>query len=135
MGHHGGAHVAHGRVTAGGLETTVSAAIAAPGEQNASAPPGLPGWRRLLGVTGLVLVLACLLPPLATLSRRYVFAESLQFCVLAMAGPALIVLGAPWRFLRLSGAAGRLAAERRARRSIMRAAAVLAVFFAVCLFW
>ena len=120
---------------AGGLETTVSAAIAAPGEQNASAPPGLPGWRRLLGVTGLVLVLACLLPPLATLARRYVFAESLQFCVLAMAGPALIVLGAPWRFLRLSSAAGRLAAARRDNRSFGRAAVFLIAFVAVCLAW
>src|SRR5215472_12942434 len=113
----------------------VSAATAAPGEQNASAPPGLPGWRRLLGVTGLVLVLACLLPPLATLARRYVFAESLQFCVLAMAGPALIVLGAPWRFLRLSGAAGRLAAARRDNRSFGRAAVFLVAFVAVCLAW
>jgi Cytochrome c oxidase caa3 assembly factor (Caa3_CtaG) len=107
MGHHGGAYVAHGhdgrpgRVTAGGLETTVSAATAAPG-----GPPSLPGWRRLLGVTGPVLVLACLLPPLDTLGRRYVFAESLQFCVFAMAGPALIVLGAPWRFLRLARPTG-----------------------------
>jgi len=121
----------------------VSAATAAPGEQNASAPPGLPGWRRLLGVTGLVLVLACLLPPLDTLARRYVFAESLQFCVFAMAGPALIVLGAPWRFLRLSrptgpgepGPADRLAAARRGSRSFGRAAVFLVAFVAVCLAW
>src|SRR5215469_4942622 len=149
MGHHGGDHVAHshdgrpGRVTAGGLETKVSAATAAPGEQNRSAPPGLPGWRRLLGVTGLVLVLACLLPPLDMLARRYVFAESLQFCVFAMAGPALIVLGAPWRFLRLSRAGGpgeprpadRLAAARRDNRSFGRAAVFLIAFVAVCLAW
>jgi cytochrome c oxidase assembly factor CtaG len=144
MGHHGGAYVAHGhdgrpgRVTAGGLETTVSAATAAPG-----GPPSLPGWRRLLGVTGPVLVLACLLPPLDTLGRRYVFAESLQFCVFAMAGPALIVLGAPWRFLRLSrpagpgepGPADRLAAARRDNRSFGRAAVFLIAFVAVCLAW
>jgi len=86
-------------------------------------------------VTGLVLVIACLLPPLATLARRYVFAESLQFCVLAMAGPALIVLGAPWRFLRLSSAAGRLAAVRRDKRSFGRAAVFLIAFVAVCLAW
>ena len=121
----------------------MSAATAAPGEQNASAPPGLPGWRRLLGVTGLVLVLACLLPPLDTLARRYVFAESLQFCVFAMASPALIVLGAPWRFLRLSrptgpgepGPADRLAAARRGSRSFGRAAVFLVAFVAVCLAW
>jgi cytochrome c oxidase assembly factor CtaG len=150
MGHHGDAHVAHGhdgrpgRVTGGGLETTVSAATATPGEQNAPAPPGWPGWRRLLGVTGLVLVLACLLPPLDMLGRRYVFAESLQFCVFAMAGPALIVLGAPWRFLRLSragsgprgpGPADRLAAARRDNRSFGRATVFLIAFIAVCLAW
>ena len=100
-----------------------------------SAASGLPGWRRLLGVTGLVLVLVCLLPPLDMLARRYVFAESLQFCVFAMAGPALIVLGAPWRFLHLSGAAGRLAAARRDNRSFGRAAVFLIAFVAVCLAW
>jgi len=103
-------------------------------------------------------VLACLLPPLATLARRYVFAESIQFSVFAMAGPALIVLGAPWRFLRLSraaagpdvgrpgpgagqparspaGPADRLAAARRDNRSFGRAAIFLLVFMAVCLVW
>jgi cytochrome c oxidase assembly factor CtaG len=114
------------------MENMVSATIADPHEQTATAPPGPRHW---LAVAGLVLVLASLLPPLDVLARRYVFAESIQFTVLAIAAPALIVLGAPWRFLRLSGPAGRLAARRRARQSIVRAAAVLAVFFAVCLCW
>ena len=141
MGHHGDAHVAHGhvdrpgRVIAGGLETKVSAATAAPGEHNVPAPPGWPGWRRLLAVSGLVLVLVCLLPPLDMLARRYVFAESLQFCVFEMAGPALIVLGAPWRFLRLSRPADRLAAARRDNRSFGRAAVFLIAFVTVCLAW
>ena len=82
----------------------VSAGTTTPGGQNLTGPPGPPEWRRWLAAGGLVLVLACLLPPLATLARRYVFAESIQFSVFAMAGPALIVLGAPWRFLRLSRA-------------------------------
>lgn len=110
----------------------VSATTAEPHPQAATSPAGRRLW---LAGTGLVLVLACLLPPLVLLARRYVFAETIQFTVFAMAGPALIVLGAPWRFLHLTGPADRLAAERRARRSIMRAAAVLAVFFAVCLCW
>lgn len=101
-------------------------------EQAVTAPPGKRPW---LAVAGLVLVLASLLPPLDILARRHVSAESIQFTVFAIAAPALIVLGAPWRFLRLSGLASRLAAGRRARRSIVRPAAVLAVFFAVCLFW
>jgi cytochrome c oxidase assembly factor CtaG len=84
---------------------------------------------------GLALVLACLLPPLSTLARRYVFAESIQFSVFAIAGPALIALGAPWRWLRLSGPADRLAAARRASRPFPRAAAVLIAFIGVCLAW
>ena len=115
-----------------GMENMVSATTTGPDSQAMTAPPGGRQW---LAVAGLVLVLACLLPPLVLLAHRYVFAEAIQFAVFAMAGPALLVLGAPWRFLHLSGLASRLAAERRARRSIMRAVAVLAVFFAVCLCW
>jgi cytochrome c oxidase assembly factor CtaG len=114
------------------MENMVSATTTGPQPQAVTAPPGGRQW---LAVAGLVLVLACLLPPLVLLAHRYVLAETIQFTVFAMAGPALIVLGAPWRFLHLSGPARALAAERRARRSIMRAAAVLAAFFAVCLFW
>jgi cytochrome c oxidase assembly factor CtaG len=110
----------------------VSATTANPHPQAVTAPPGRRQW---LALVGLVLILACLLPPLVLLAQRFVSVETIQFTVFAMAGPALIVLGAPWRFLNLSGPASRLAAHRRARRSIMRAVFVLAVFFAVCLFW
>ena len=57
-----------------------------------------PGWRS----AGLALIAVALLPPAETLARRYLFVGSIQFCLLSMAGPALIVLGAPWRVLRLS---------------------------------
>jgi cytochrome c oxidase assembly factor CtaG len=124
-----------GRTADGLLEIKVSADTAAPGERNVTAPPGLPGRRRWLAAIGLVLVLACLLPPLGVLARRYVFAESIQFSVFAMAGPALIVLGAPWRLLRLSGPAGRLAAAHRANRSFLRAGIYLLAFVGVCLAW
>jgi len=113
----------------------VSAATSPPGEQNETAPAGLPEWRLWLAVIGLLLVLACLLPPLSTLAHRYVFAESIQFSVFAVAGPTLIVLGAPWRRLRLSGPADRLAAARRGGRPFPRAAAVLIAFVGVCLAW
>jgi cytochrome c oxidase assembly factor CtaG len=69
------------------------------------------------------------------LARRYVFAESVQFCVFAVAGPALVVLGAPWRFLHLSGAAGRLAAARRGNRSFLHAGGFLLAFIGVSLAW
>src|SRR5215831_18210543 len=164
MVHHGCAHDAYGRDVPPGCtgrrrvgdRIKVSAGTTTPGGQNLTDPPGPPGWRRWLAAGGLVLVLACLLPPLATLARRHVFAESIQFSVFAMAGPALIMLGAPWRFLRLSragagsdvarpgagsparspvGPADRLAAARRDNRSFGRAAIFLLVFMAVCLVW
>src|SRR5262249_62112851 len=64
-----------------------------------------------------------------------------------MAAPALIVLGAPWQLLRLSGAAApepgqpgaapldRLAAPRRRQTSFLRAAGFLAVFVAGSVAW
>jgi len=57
-----------------------------------------------------VLVVASLLPPADALERRYLFAESIQFCVFALAAPALAVLGAPWSTVSIG--AGRL--RRRA---------------------
>ena len=119
-----------GRPVGGLLEIKVSAATTTPGERNVTAQAGLPGWRRWLAAVGLVLVLACLLPPLSVLARRYVFDESIQFSVFAMAGPALIVLGAPWRLLRLSGPADRLAAAHRGNRSFLRAGIYLLAFIA-----
>jgi cytochrome c oxidase assembly factor CtaG len=113
----------------------VSAAAGGPGANGVTAPPGPPGWRRGLAVTGLVLVLVVLLPPVDLLARRYVFVETIQFCVLAMAGPALIVLGAPWRSLRLTGPADRLATVRRDNRSFLRAAVFLLIFVGVALAW
>jgi len=106
--------------------------------------------RRWLPVVGAVLVIASLVPPLSTLARRYLFVESLQFCLLAMACPALIVLGAPWRRLHRprrgdgthpekSGAppplADRLAASRDRRSPFLRGMVFLAVFIGVSLAW
>lgn len=83
--------------------------------------------------------MVCLLPPVETLALRYVVAESAQFSVFAMVGPALLVLGAPWRLLRLSragdGAVDRLAAARREQRSFLRAGLFLLLFMAVTLVW
>ncbi len=114
--------------------------------------------RHWLAVGGLALIAVSLLPPVGELARRYLFAESIQFCVFAIAGPALIVLGAPWRWLRLSRAADagtghardgephpadcladcladRLAAGRRRHPSPLRAAFYLAAFIGVCFVW
>jgi|SRR5579859_4332265 len=53
--------------------------------------------RRWLTLLGMVAGLAVLLPPAGTLARHYVFAQALQFAVLATVTPALIVLGSPGR--------------------------------------
>lgn len=125
----------------------MSTAAANPGEPGTAAPSRFPGRREWYAVGGLVLVLASLLPPLGGLAHRYLWAESIQFSVLAMVGPALIVLGAPWRFLRLSRAGGqgpptaaggladRLAAARQQRTSFLRAVVFMLAFMGVGLIW
>ena len=68
-----------------------------------AARPALAG----LAPAGLALMAVAMLPPVEMLARRYLVVESVQFCLLSMAGPALIVFGAPWCLLRLSrGQAG-----------------------------
>lgn len=49
-----------------------------------------------------VVCLAVLVPPLATLSRRFEYASSMQFCILAIVVPTLVTVGAPWRRMRLA---------------------------------
>jgi cytochrome c oxidase assembly factor CtaG len=125
-----------------------------PGTRNpprwrAVAHPALAG----LAPAGLALMAVAVLPPVDTLARRYLFVESVQFCILALAGPALIVIGAPWRVLRLSrgpegesagrpgptgtrpGLADRLAAGRQRQSSFVRAVGFLAWWVGVCLCW
>jgi cytochrome c oxidase assembly factor CtaG len=101
--------------------------------------------RPWLAAAGVALIVAAL--GVTGLAHRYVVAESVQFVVFAMAAPALIVLGAPWRLLRLSRPAGpepgqpgtapldRLAAARRRRTSFLRAAGFLVVFIAASVAW
>lgn len=117
-------------------------------------------WLALLAAAG---VAGVLLPPAATAAGRYVFAQALQFAVLAVAAPALLVIGAPWR-LRASvrrssagpagagagaGVEGRPAGLSRAglsladqvaiarshRPGVLRAWAVLVGYLAVVVIW
>jgi len=109
-----------------------------PAGHQAAVPPQ-PRWRRWLPAVAIALVFACLLPPLSLLARRYLLAESIQFCVFAMAAPALIVLGAPWRLVRSPGGgthlADRLAAGRRRRASSLPALGYLVAWVVICLGW
>src|SRR5262249_20698159 len=63
--------------------------------------------RPWLAVAGAVLAVGVLVPPAGTEARRYVFAQALQFAVLAVVVPPLVVLGAPWRFGGGGSRAGR----------------------------
>ena len=113
--------------------------------QQRAAPPAAASRRLWLAVAGVALIVAAL--GVTRLAHRYVVAESAQFVVFAMAAPALIVLGAPWRLLRLSRPTGpepgqtgtapldRLAAARRHKTSFPRAAGFLAVFIAADVAW
>lgn len=78
-----------------------------------AAPAGRPArataW---LAILGALLGVAVLVPPLVSLARTSETMNALQFAVLALAVPALVVLGAPWRAL---GPLGRLAESRAAR--------------------
>jgi cytochrome c oxidase assembly factor CtaG len=101
-----------------------------------------PGWRAAghpalagLALAGLALMAVAVLPPVETLARRYLFVESVQFCLLALAGPALVVIGAPWRVLRLSRGPDGEQAGRRRRPSFVRATGFLAWWVGVCICW
>jgi cytochrome c oxidase assembly factor CtaG len=101
---------------------------------------GLPRGRLWLAAVAVALVLVGLVPPAASYAQRYVFAESLQFLLFATVVPALLVLGAPWRWL---GARERLAGlllparpgPRRRGPGFARGLTVLLVFMGTVIAW
>jgi len=100
-----------------------------------------------------VVLVGALVPPLSTVARRVEVLEALQFALLAIAVPSLVVLGAPWRLLGLAtppgGAADtegvevlerpkvadRAAAARRRHPAVTRSAAYLLLQMAVVVVW
>lgn len=87
---------------------------------------------RWLAGLGAVLGIAVLVPPLASLARTSEVANALQFAVLALAVPALVVLGAPWHAL---GPLGRLATARARRAAPSSGVAVLAGEVVAVVLW
>ena len=99
-----------------------------------------------LALAAVVVALGTLLPPAGSYARQYAFAGSLQFVIFAVVAPALLVLGAPWRFAglprhrgqsrgsaRLRGLAG---GPPQSRRPVaFRPAAVLVTFIALVIAW
>jgi cytochrome c oxidase assembly factor CtaG len=95
----------------------------------------IPGHRWWLAAGAAVLITLSLVPPAGTYARRYVLVESLQFGVFAVAGPALLVLGAPWRPLRLAGLMRRSGPWRGGRAAFLRGVAVLLAFMGTVVAW
>src|SRR5258708_18560816 len=97
--------------------------------------------RPWLALAGAVLAVGVLVPPGGTAASQHVFAQAVQFAVLAIAAPALVVLGAPWRLL--AGLLGRggtnladgVAIARSHRRSRARPVIILMTFIVVALAW
>lgn len=88
-------------------------------------------WLALAGVAAAAVVL---LPPVGTAARQYEFAQAVQYAVLAVAAPALVVTGAPWRHVA-SRLAARLAFARSRKPAARRAWAVLVGYLVVALGW
>ena len=84
------------------------------------------------GIAAVILITIVLLPPAAGYARQYAFAQALQFVIFAVVGPALLVLGAPWRTRSPDRPPGR---GGRPRRPGARATIVLTAFIAAAITW
>jgi cytochrome c oxidase assembly factor CtaG len=100
--------------------------------------------RSWLALAAVVLILGMLLPPVGTYARQYALAEALQYVVFAVAVPALLVLGSPWRlvglFRRPGANPGRSPSPaydltRPRRPGAARAVVVLVAFVALVIAW
>jgi cytochrome c oxidase assembly factor CtaG len=92
-------------------------------------------WRRVLWVTAVVLVVASIVPPFSGWLRRYEWTEALQFSVLAIVGPALLALGAPWRELGLGPRAEALSESRRRHPEATRTVAFVCLELCAFVAW
>lgn len=111
--------------------------------------------RSVLIAGALVLLIGCVIPPLTTEARRYEFVEAIQFSLLAVVIPALVVLGAPWCSLGLASrsewppagdevttesvadrrAVDRWARGRRRHPEVVRTAAIFGLYLAGIILW
>ncbi len=59
-------------------------------------------WRGWCLLGAAIVAVVCLVPPLSGTARRFEYAETLQFSLLAIVVPVLAAIGAPWRRLGLA---------------------------------
>ncbi len=74
-------------------------------------------------------------PPFGTSARRSDWAEALQFLVLALVAPRLLVASEPWRPLGLGNVAATLAEARRRHPERLRSAAIVGAALACLVAW
>ena len=109
--------------------------------------------RPALVILAVLVLVGALVPPLSTVARRVEVLEALQFALLAMGVPALVVLGAPWRLVGLAArntgapdsegvavveqpkVADRAAAARRRHPELVRSIAYLGLDVALVVAW
>ena len=108
----------------------------------------------LLTCCALVLWVLAVIPPVLTLTGQYEFVQSTQFCLFAVVIPALIVVGAPWRWFDLASLdeplvdndgrpitaahprpLDRWVNARATRKGYRRAVALLLIFVAQTILW
>jgi len=119
---------------------TAGAADERPPEPDAPQPAATAPWRTWCLIGAALLAVVTLLPPLGTVARRTEWVEALQFGLLAVALPALVTLGAPWRLLGLSAGdasrpADRVAEGRRRHPELIRSIGFMALDLAVVVAW
>jgi cytochrome c oxidase assembly factor CtaG len=99
-------------------------------------------WRPWCLWAALAVAVVALVPPLGTVARRTEYGEATQFALLAIAVPALVAVGAPWRRLALAtppeGAPrvfDRLADQRLRHRELPRSLVFIACDLGVAIAW
>ncbi|MFZ1062266.1 MAG: cytochrome c oxidase assembly protein [Acidimicrobiales bacterium] len=111
-------------------------------------------FRNFVGSAGALLLVLCVIPPFYGWSRRYEFVQAAQFLSFAVLVPALLVVGSPWRWLRLAGSIpprvdddghldaahslrliDRYALARTRQGRNVRALWLMVVFLALTIFW
>jgi cytochrome c oxidase assembly factor CtaG len=95
--------------------------------------PALPARARYgPGIAAAILITSMLLPPVGAYARQYAYAQALQFLIFAVAGPAVLVLGTPWRS---RPPAWRPGSGARSRGPGGRAVIRLVAFIALVISW